>query len=93
MVDRALPGLVGPGTIGATPKQDLDHRHPAQFRRDHQRGLAAIVGGVNRSAAVEQKLDHLNGSARIDSVLVARGPHQCGQVVAVSSLRIHTLVE
>ena len=58
----------------------------AALGRDHQRRAAAIVGRVDRRAALEQQLDDSLGVHHAGVVGVAGRPHQRGELVAVAAV-------
>ena len=56
-IERRLRFLILERAVGAALEKKRNGRGIAERCGDHQRGAAAIVGGVERRAAREQKID------------------------------------
>src|SRR5690349_19691363 len=66
-IEGALAGPVLDGWVRAARKERGGNACMAALGRDHQRGAAAVVGGVDRRAGVEQQLDDIESVALAES--------------------------
>ena len=92
-VERRFPPLSAMVRSAPRASRSCDDRGVAELGRDHQRRAAAIVDRRRSARRRRAAARRPRGGARADAVLVARRPHQRGQVVAVGALDIDAGIE